>query len=154
MHVLVVASRKGGSGKTTLTGHVAVQAELANAGPVAVMDIDPQGSLSDWWNERAAATPLFVQSGLRHLKRDIARLRNDGIRLLVIDTPPAITGTIKDVVKVADLVLVPIRPSPHDLRSASATVELVESMGKPLVFALNGASPRARITAEAVNVLA
>jgi cellulose biosynthesis protein BcsQ len=48
MHVIAVASQKGGSGKTTLAGHIAVQAELAGAGPVAVVDTDPQGSLSDW----------------------------------------------------------------------------------------------------------
>ena len=107
MHVLVIASRKGGAGKTTLAGHLAVEAERAGAGQVAVIDTDLQGSLADWWNARAAPTPLFVQT----------------------------------------------RPSPHDLRSIGATVELVEHLGKPLLFILNGATPRARITAEAIAVL-
>src|SRR5687768_15770571 len=52
MRVLAMASQKGGSGKTTLSGHLAVQAQLAGAGPVCLIDIDPQGSLADWWNER------------------------------------------------------------------------------------------------------
>ncbi len=60
MRVMAFASQKGGSGKTTLAGHIAVQAELAGAGPVAIIDTDPQGSLSDWWNARPAPTPVFA----------------------------------------------------------------------------------------------
>ena len=47
MKVIAVASQKGGTGKTTLCGHLAVQAERMGAGPVALIDTDPQGSLSD-----------------------------------------------------------------------------------------------------------
>ena len=65
MQVLTIASRKGGSGKTTLAGHLAVAAMQAGDGPVALIDTDPQGSLSDWWNTRAAATPRFVQTNGR-----------------------------------------------------------------------------------------
>ena len=54
MRVLAMASQKGGSGKTTLSGHLAVQAQMSGAGPVCLIDIDPQGSLADWWNEREA----------------------------------------------------------------------------------------------------
>ena len=50
MRILALASQKGGSGKTTLSGHLAVQAQLAGQGPVVLIDIDPQGSLADWWN--------------------------------------------------------------------------------------------------------
>jgi len=149
MRVLAVSSQKGGSGKTTLAAHLAVQADRAGAGPVAMIDTDPQGSLSDWWNARSAVTPHFARTSMATLVADIARLRNLGMRVVVIDTPPAITATIHDVVQLADLVLVPTRPSPHDLRAAGATVQLVESLGKPLVFAINGATPRARITTEA-----
>ena len=62
MRVMAFASQKGGSGKTTLAGHIAVQAERAGAGagPVAIIDTDPQGSLSDWWNARQAPTPVFA----------------------------------------------------------------------------------------------
>lgn len=47
MHILTIASQKGGAGKTTLTAHLAVEAERGGAGPVAVVDTDPQGSLAD-----------------------------------------------------------------------------------------------------------
>ena len=54
---IVFTSQKGGSGKTTLCGQLAVQAEMAGMGPVALIDTDPQGSLSDWWNARGEETP-------------------------------------------------------------------------------------------------
>ncbi|MEX6725308.1 AAA family ATPase [Parapedomonas caeni] len=153
MRVLAFASQKGGSGKTTLSGHIAVQAERAGAGPVVLIDIDPQGSLSDWWNEREAETPAFAHTTVSRLMTDLEDLRAKGFKLAVIDTPPAITVAIQSVVAVADLVVVPTRPSPHDLRAAGATVDLVERAGKPLVFVVNAATPRAKITFEAAIAL-
>lgn len=153
MHVIVVASRKGGSGKTTLAGHLAVQAERAGAGPAALLDSDPQGSLAAWWNARAARSPHFVQTSLEALPDSLKRLREDGTRLLIIDTPPALTTAVDQVVRLSDLVLIPTRPSPHDLRAVGATVALVEHLGKPLIFVVNSAPPRARITADAIAVL-
>lgn len=153
MQVLSFCSQKGGSGKTTLSGHVAVQAERAGAGPVALVDTDPQGSLSDWWNERHGETPAFVQTTVSRLATDFQELRRIGVKLVVIDTPPAITGTIQHVITVSDLVVIPTRPSPHDLRAAGATVDLVQRANKPMVFVLNAATPNARITAEAAMAL-
>ncbi len=153
MQIVAVASQKGGSGKTTLAGHIAVQAERVGVGPVAMIDTDPQGSLAQWWNVREAATPVFVRTSIDRLAQDLERMRFIGIELLIIDTPPAITSVIGDVIKYSDLVIIPTRPSPHDLRSVGATVELVEQYGKPLVFVVNGATPRARITSEAVIAL-
>ncbi|GLQ07424.1 ParA family protein [Sneathiella chinensis] len=153
MKVIAVASQKGGSGKTTLAGHLAVQAEMAGKGPVALVDTDPQGSLSEWWNERQAETPLFARTTIDRLKDDTERMARMGIELVIIDTPPAITETIARVVEVADLLIIPTRPSPHDLRAVGATVELAEGLDTPLVFVVNGATPRARITSEAAIAL-
>jgi len=52
MKVIALASQKGGVGKTTITAHLAVTAEQQNDGPVVLIDTDPQGSLSAWWNVR------------------------------------------------------------------------------------------------------
>lgn len=149
MLVVAVASQKGGSGKTTLAGHLGVEADRRGAGPVALIDSDPQGSLAEWWNARQAITPHFAQTCREDLPRDLVRLKRLGMRLLIVDTPPAITATIEDVVRAADLVVVPARPSPHDLRAAGATVDLIEGIGRPLVFVINGAAQRAKITTEA-----
>jgi chromosome partitioning protein len=153
MHVLVLASQKGGSGKTTLSGHLAVEADKAGIGPVALIDTDPQGSLAQWWNAREAPTPHFAQVGVLELDEALDHLEKAGMKLVVIDTPPAITGSISRVVAHADLVLVPTRPSPHDLRAVGATVDIAEKHNKPLVFVVNGATARARITGEAAVAL-
>lgn len=153
MRIIVLASRKGGSGKTTLAGHLAVQAELSGAGPVALVDSDPQASLADWWNLRAAAAPTFVQAQLDELPSTLERLRAHGMGLLIIDTPAALTTTVADLVGLADLVVIPTRPSPHDLRSIGTTVKMVVHLGKPLIFVMNAAPPRARITSEAIALV-
>jgi chromosome partitioning protein len=153
MYTVVLASQKGGSGKTTLSGHLAVEAERHGAGPVALIDTDPQGSLSQWWNARAQATPLFAKVALADLAEALEHLKANGVRLAIIDTPPAITEQISHVVHHADLVVVPTRPSPHDLRAVGATVDIAERHGKPLVFVVNGATARARITGEAAVAL-
>ena len=153
MYIIVAASQKGGSGKTTLSGHLAVEAARAGAGEIALIDTDPQGSLAHWWNARRAPTPHFVKAGLPDLDRALAGLEQAGIKIAVVDTPPAITQSISKVVAHADLVLVPTRPSPHDLRAVGATVDIAERHGKPLIFVVNAATARARITGESAVAL-
>jgi len=153
VRILALASQKGGSGKTTLSGHLAVQAQRAGSGPVVLIDIDPQGSLADWWNERDDELPAFAQTTVARLATDLEQLRQQGFKLAVIDTPPAITMAIQSVISVAELIVVPTRPSPHDLRAVGATVDLCERAGKPLLFVVNAATPRARITSEAAIAL-
>jgi chromosome partitioning protein len=153
MRVLALSSQKGGSGKTTLSGHLAVQAERAGYGPVCLIDIDPQGSLADWWNEREAEMPAFAQTTVARLAADLEALRAQGFKLAVVDTPPAITMAIQSVIQVAELIVIPTRPSPHDLRAVGATVDLCERAGKPLIFVVNAATPKAKITYEAAVAL-
>ena len=153
MYTIVTASQKGGSGKTTLSGHLAVEADRAGAGPVVLIDTDPQGSLAHWWNSRQQPTPLFVKAGLPDLGRALAELKQAGVKLAFIDTPPAITSSISHVVAFADLVIVPTRPSPHDLRAVGATVDIAERHKKPVIFVLNAATARARITGESAVAL-
>ena len=153
MYVIVAASQKGGSGKTTLSGHLAVEAARSGAGEIALIDTDPQGSLAAWWNAREAPTPHFVKAGMADLEDALTGLHQAGIKIAVIDTPPAITQSISRVVAHADLVVVPTRPSPHDLRAVGATVDIAERHGKPVVFVINAATARARITGESAVAL-
>ena len=153
MQVLVVASQKGGVGKTTIAGHLGVMAESLGFGPVALVDTDPQASLAQWWNQRQAETPLFAALDIAQLQSHIKALAKARIKLAIIDTPPAVTDTIRSVMGVADLVLIPTRPSPHDLRAVGSTIDLAEQAGKRLVFVINGAAQRAKITSEVAIAL-
>lgn len=153
MRTIVLASQKGGVGKTTLAGHLGVMAEQQGEGPVALIDCDPQGSLASWWNERKAEAPLFASVQIERLAEHLQELDRAGVQLAVIDTPPAVTDMIRQVVQVADLVVIPTRPSPHDLRAVGSTVEIVEQAGKRMVFVINGAAARARIAGEAAVAL-
>ena len=151
--VVVFASQKGGSGKTTVSAHVAVEAELSGAGPVAIIDTDPQGSMAKWWNAREAHEPAFAHVSVPDLSRDIQALSDAGYKLIIIDTPPAVTSMISEVVTHADLVILPTRPSPHDLRAVGPTVDIVQHQNKPLIFVVNSATARARITGETAIAL-
>jgi chromosome partitioning protein len=153
MIVVAVASQKGGAGKPTLAGHLAVEAENAGFGPVTLIDTDPQGSLSQWWNTRAARAPQFAKVGAFELQSALSHLARTGTKIAFIDTPPAISDSISHVIAHCDLVVVPTRPSPHDLRAVGATVDMAERFGKPLIFVVNGATLRARITGEAAVAL-
>src|SRR5215472_3845422 len=153
MQVIVLASRKGGVGKTTLTGHLAVQAEIAGAGPVAVIDMDEQGSLSAWWNARQPENPQFARVGDGGLAQTLDGLRQAGTELVVIDTPPYATMEIGQIVRFADLAIVPVKPSPHDLRAVGETVDVIEGAGRPFVFVLNEAPTNGLLTLQAMRTL-
>ena len=152
MQVIALASRKGGAGKTTLASHLAVAAEAAGAGPVALVDTDPQGGLAGWWNARTADTPRWIDP-VHGLPAAVAAARAAGYGVLVIDTPPSVAETIAGVIEVADLVVIPVRPSPNDLRAVGGTIELAKRARKRMVFVVSQATQRARITAEAAIAL-
>lgn len=153
MHVIVLASQKGGVGKTTLAAHLAIAAEAAGDGPAVLIDADPQGSLSAWWNVREAQIPALAPTTIGDLPAKLAALAAAGYALAVVDTPPAITEAIGAVVRSADLVLIPTRPSPHDLRAVGSTVDLVRAADKPFVFAVTQAKPNAKLTVQAMAAL-
>lgn len=153
MHVIAFACQKGAAGKTTLSGHIAVQAGLADAGPVVLLDTDQQGALAEWWNQREDEHPAFAQIVIDRIEDDIARLREIGFGLGIVDTPSAISPAVEQIIRIADLVVVPCRPSPHDLRAVAKTVDMVRGLGKPLIFVVNGAEPGEQMTEDAAAAL-
>jgi chromosome partitioning protein len=145
VQIIVVASRKGGVGKTTIAGHLSV----ALGEGVAIIDTDPQASLTDWFHARQAEAPILFGADLASIAQEAQRIAARGYRYLIIDTPPAVTSDIRKAIRVADLVIVPTRPSPHDLRAVGATVDLIEAEAKRMLFVINGATARARLTGAA-----
>ena len=154
MRTVVIASAKGGTGKSSIAAHLAVEAEQRGSGPVAVVDTDTQGSLAAWWNAREAPTPQDAGIDIGQLKNQLGMLEDHGVNLVIIDTPPALTRVIDATLHIADLVLVPVRPSPHDLRAVVRLIDMLEAANAPFCFVVNGATPRSTIAMDAVRALA
>lgn len=153
MKTVVINCQKGGSGKTTLAAHLAVAAERGGKGPVVLIDTDPQQTLATWWNMRQAETPKLAPVSIRELPEKVESLARLGFTYCFIDTPPALSDQNRQVLKLADLVLIPARPSPNDLWALGATIDLVKQSGAPFVFVLTQAKPNARITVQTIAAL-
>jgi chromosome partitioning protein len=153
MKTIIIASQKGGSGKTTLVSHLAVEAERIGEGPVWIIDTDRQGTLSRWHGQREADTPQRADVPFSKLSAALIALEKQNATYCFIDTAPALSEQNANLLRMADLVLIPVRPSPADLWAVSETVEQVKSAGKPLLFVITQAKPQASITAQTVAVL-
>lgn len=151
--VLVLASQKGGVGKTSLSAHLAVAAEQAGLGPVVIYDTDPQQSLGRWFLDREVGTPKLAKGGVAELPATLDRLGAAGVRLVVVDTPPALTDAIRAVIEHADFVLIPTQDGKADLAAVGSTVRLVRGMEKPYAFALNCVKKGTTQATEAAMVL-
>jgi chromosome partitioning protein len=153
MKTIVITSQKGGSGKTTLCAHLAVEVERVGDGPVWLIDTDKQGTLSIWHERRDNTTPQRADVSFAQLESGLAVLGKRGAAYCLIDTPPTISEQNAAVLKLADLVLIPVRPSPADLWSVAQTVALVRQAGRPFLFVITQAKPNASITAQTVAAL-
>ena len=145
--VIAVAQRKGGAGKTMLTSQLAVA--LGETARVAVLDIDPQGSLTGWARLRAAApratVPLTTAavSGWR-LAAELDRLKA-AHDIVLIDTPPVIDSDARRAIRAADLVLIPLNPAPPDLWAAAGTLKLAAEEKRPVALVFNRAPAASRL---------
>ncbi len=153
MKTILITSQKGGSGKTTLCAHLAVEAERRNDGPAWLIDIDKQATLSLWHERREAETPQRADVPFTKLAAGLRRLDQDGAAYCFLDSPPTISEQTADLIGLADLVLIPVRPSPADLWSVGETVAMVKEAGRPFLFVITQAKPQASITAQAIAAL-
>ncbi len=153
MKTIVVTSQKGGSGKTTLVAHLAVEAERVGDAPVWVIDTDKQATLSLWHERREQDTPQRAEVPFPRLAGGLASLAERGAAYCFIDTPPTISDQSAVALNLADLVIIPVRPSPADLWAVSETVALVKDAGKPFLFVITQAKAQASITAQTIAAL-
>jgi chromosome partitioning protein len=121
-----VFQSEGGSGKTTLAVHTAVAAQERGE-RVVLVDIDPQESTSSWGNARHNETPEIVAVGAASLHDVIKAARRDAMTLCIIDTPPHAAPDAARAAEVADLVVIPCRPTAFDAAAAPAAVEIVKA---------------------------
>ena len=152
MKTIVIAARKGGAGKTTLTRNLAVAAS-ADGLKVLCVDLDPQASLRGWWERREADAPSMLDRDPQppEIKASLAAV-SQAFDLCLIDTPPTRAEWLNEALVNADLVLIPVRPSPDDLRAVGNTLAGVSRARIPFAFVMSQ-TPRARITEEAARVL-
>ncbi|MBV9595384.1 MAG: ParA family protein, partial [Chloroflexi bacterium] len=153
MKTIVITSQKGGSGKTTLAAHLAVEAERVGDAPAWLIDTDRQATLSRWHERREDETPQRAEVPFSRLETGLAALARRGAAYCFVDTPPTISDQSASVLSLADLVLIPVRPSPADLWAVAQTVTLVREAHKPFVFVITQAKPNATITAQTIAAL-
>ncbi len=145
--VIAVAQQKGGAGKTMQATQLGVALGMTRR--VGLLDIDPQGSLGAWARLRAAnakaRADLAVESvsGWR-LANTLDAMRRD-CDLLVIDTPPVLDSDARRAIRGADLVLVPLNPSPPDLWAAEGTLTLAAEERRPVALVFNRAPAASKL---------
>lgn len=154
---LTIAQQKGGAGKTTLAGHLLAASRERNM-RAAGIDIDPQASLSHWYETRRQSRipedPLLqfltVPGWRVRSEIDLLKRSND---ILIIDSPPHAETEAKIVVRAADMVIVPVQPSPMDVWATEAIVKLAKKEEKKILLVLNRVPSRANLTQNMIERL-
>jgi len=149
--IITVAQQKGGAGKTTLAANLAI-AYAQGQRKVAVADIDPQQSLTRWHalrRERLGMDSGFtvVPVGGWKLATEVDRLRRDH-DIVVIDSPPHAETDARIAVRHAQLVVIPVQPSPMDVWATQPILEVAQKEGTPVLLVLNRVPPRATVADE------
>lgn len=153
MKTIVFAATKGGVGKTTLTFNVAVEA--AKKHQVLLADLDPQRSLKNMWERRGELVNPRLVSNVDNLTKSIKLLSEAGYdrEFMFVDTPGSLMPIIRDALAAADLVVLPVQPSPMDWTAQEAVADLVDSMGlkDSVVFVINRAEGKSDMVERTVE---
>lgn len=148
MHRVSLISQKGGAGKSTLAIHLAAEA-AARGKRALLIDLDPQGNALRWAARRGDLPPDVAAesvAALEGVQRDAER---DGYDLLVLDTAPNADTTALRAAQMAELVLIPCRPSQFDLEAIRATLDLCALAQRQSRVVLNAAPVRSRVVEDA-----
>ena len=123
--VLAVLNQKGGSGKTTIAVNLAHAFQL-QGNEVLLVDADPQGTARDWSdNSEEGACPV-IGIDRESLSRDLPNVAQP-YDWVVVDGPPQLAGISAAAVRVADVVLIPVQPSPYDIWSCADLVDILDA---------------------------
>lgn len=154
MRTLAFVTQKGGSGKSTLASSIAVAA-MESGEAVAIVDLDQRATLRDWAQARGLDDVPVILGDVETLSAILQDLQKKGVTLVVLDTPGADGPEAAAAMKVADLSIIPARPTMFDLWGSSHTRATLKEMGGEFAFVLNQCPPAqqsARI-AEGVEAL-
>jgi chromosome partitioning protein len=139
MNVVVFAARKGGSGKSTLTAHLAAHKPHQSC---LLIDADPQGSLSLWHRLRGADQKLTLKNGTRGLTEIVRAAKRENYDWVLIDTPPTIAPVVSEAIRAATLVVIPARPTVFDMTAVAETINTCRQLNRPYAVVINGAPAR------------
>ena len=141
--VVAMASLKGGTGKTTMALNLAVAAQETGLQTV-VVDVDPQQACAKWGDLRAVTgkTPSVISVMAARLSQTIDSIVNLGAELVVIDTAAHAEGILVSSIDLADLVLIPCRPTIVDLQYLATTIQLTTMRRKTAAVVLNAVVTR------------
>jgi chromosome partitioning protein len=142
MYIVSMLSQKGGTGKTTLSLHLAVASEKAGKRTV-VIDLDPQASSAEWKDGRKSDTPVVVPIPATRLPQAVQAARDGDADMVLIDTAPHASDVALAAAEAADLVLIPCRAGILDLRAIGTTARAVKLAAKKAYVVLNAVPPRA-----------
>jgi chromosome partitioning protein len=153
MTTIAIVSQKGGSGKTTLSVNLAAAAEASGA-VALIIDSDPQATASQWGSWRSERAPEVIDSAPPRIQIKVDAAKGQGASFIVIDTPPQADSAASRAVEVADLVLIPCRPSAFDLAAIKTTISLVRLFDKPAFVVFTAGPPHApRMYEEVVDLV-
>ena len=144
MVTIAVVAQKGGTGKTTLALTLAVAAEQTGETAV-VLDIDPQATACKWGDRREASTPVVIDAQPARLGRALEAAQQQGVDLVIIDTPARLETAALEAARLSTLVVIPCRPLIFDIETVPTSQQIVTLAGGPPVAAvLNATPPRGR----------
>ena len=124
-HIMVLNS-KGGSGKTTIATNLASYFAVQEK-KVVLADFDTQGSSLAWLQARSPARPPI--HGIAAYRDALRSTRNT--ELAIMDAPAAVHGRqLSDLVRRAETLIIPVLPSPMDMRAATDFIAEIKAMGK------------------------
>ena len=153
---ITIAQHKGGAGKTTLTAQLAAAFDAAGA-KVLLMDVDPQGSLTDWHKARVETLGrknkiMLVQTQGWKMMRDMPRFKQE-FDIILIDTPPHAESESSIAIRTADLVLLPIQPSPLDIWACGPTIKIALQEKRGLMLVMNRVPPKSNLNGTIMDKL-
>ena len=139
--IYAVISQKGGSGKTTISTNLAVEACLAGK-PTMIVDTDPQGSSGTWSDLREKPFPEVITTQPSRLPREAGRAVQQGFEVIIFDTPGHTDMSMLTAAQLARLVIIPCRPQVFDLASIRMSLDVCRMAQTPAVIVFSAAPTR------------